>query len=345
MTTLSIVSDWHIGAQRMAGATPLTAYQLRQALLTSAEEILYTVRSDLMVNGDLFDGADIPKADILRAVQIFNDWLVHTGKHLYLVNGNHDLSKTSTTFSAFQLLAALLVEMHGPERVTHIAEGTYLEEHDTYAVPHLPNQDLFDLALAKVPACRYLTVHANYDNEFAVESDHSLNISKAQAQALPVKHMIFGHVHQQSTALKGKVILVGNQFPSSIADCLGNAEKHMVELSPDAVKFIPTWHAAGDFSEQDWRDLKDEGRFIRIIGEATAAEADAVITAIARFRKDAKALVTTNAVKIAGVNDTDELALSQEAVTSFDVLKALLDILSPQEQAKVKALLENENVT
>lgn len=338
--SLTVLNDWHLGAVRTGGTTPATAYQLRLDLLQQFEATLAGIDTDLMILGDLFDGPDVSKADLLRTYQCLNDWLVRTNRHLYLVNGNHDLSKNSTNFSSFQFLAALLQsEWHLD--VTHITEGT-MTPHG-YVIPHVTNQDLFNVELAKVPECEYLFVHCNYDNQFAVESDHSLNMSREQAEAAPVKHIIFAHEHQGRVELGGKVRIIGNQFPSSVSDCLGTAAKQYALISGPAGDRVCShmfsgWRAEGDFSEQDWRDLTDTGRFIRVTGTAAADEAASVVTAISRFRATAKALVITNAVKIEGVNDAEDLVLTHEQITAFNVRDALRELLTDDENKKIDAL-------
>lgn len=348
--TLTVISDWHLGAHRSAGTTPATAYQLRQDLLRAGSNILEQVNGDLLVNGDLFDGPDIPRADLLATVRMFSYWLDRGDGDLFLSNGNHDLDKNSTRLSSFQFFAQLLLSLY-PQRVAHIEEGTHLDQHDAYVIPHVANQDLFNLELAKVPACRFLFVHANYDNQFAVEADHSLNLSKEQAEQLPVEYIVFGHEHQARTELGGKVVIVGNQFPSSISDCLGNDWKAMLRIQ-DARRYEVhvTWQAISDiagrvvdYSEQDWRELTDTGRFIRVTGTATAAEADKVVTALGRFRREASALVITNAVKIEGVDDGAELALSHEDVTTFNVMEALREYLGPEDAAEVDLIMGEDN--
>lgn len=332
---LTVLNDWHIGAVRSAGTTPATAYQLRLDLLSQFEATLEGIDTDLMILGDLFDGPDISKADLLRTYQLLHDWLGRANRCLYLVNGNHDLSKNSTNFSSFQFLAELLVGED--DRVQHITEGTKTVH--GYVIPHVANQDLFNLELAKVPACDHLFVHCNWDNGFAVESDHSLNLSKQQAIDLPVKHIFFAHVHQATVALAGKVFVIGNQFPSSVSDCLGNGFKAMLQINEAGGPVaVTTWKADGDFEEQDWRALEDTGRFIRVTGTATAAEADKLVTVLARFRRDAKALVITNAVKIEGVDDAAVLALSHEEVTSFNVRAALQEYMGPTDWARIEVL-------
>jgi metallophosphoesterase superfamily enzyme len=337
--TLTVVNDWHLGAVRSAGTTPATAYQLRQDLLRAAGEILAQVSGDLLVNGDLFDGPDIPRADLLAAVRMFSAWLFNTKGRLALANGNHDLDKNSTRLSSFQFFAQLLRSMF-PDQVVHIEEGTYDKQHDAYVIPHVANQDLFNMELANVPPCRFLFVHANYDNQFAVEADHSLNLSKEQAEQLPVEYIVFGHEHQARTELGGKVVIVGNQFPSSISDCLGNTDKQCLVVRDDGSYYMATtWQADGDYAEQDWHELNDVGRFIRVTGTATAAEASKMMATLGRFRREAKALVITNAVKVEGVDDGAEMTLSHEDVTSFNVMEALREYLGPEDAAEIDKIM------
>ncbi len=343
--SLAIINDRHLGAVRSAGTTASTAYQLRLDLLEEFEEDLYSINSDLMILGDLFDGPNVSKADLLRTYRVLDDWLIRTGKSLWLIAGNHDLSKVSSELSSFGLLGGLLAAEGAYAGTVHyITEGTMTPY--GYVISHVTNQDIFNLELEKVPACDYLFLHANYDNKFAVESDHSLNMSREQAEAAPVKHIVFAHEHQARTELKGKVVVIGNQRPSSIADCLGNKTKSRLQVDPEfGMERVGTWQAEGDFSEQDWRDLKDEGRFIRVVGTANSAEAAQVVTAISRFRATAKALVITNAVKVEGLDDAAVLELSHEEITSFNVHAALRELLTDDENKKIDGLLAKRQAT
>ncbi len=339
MTPLYVTSDWHIGAIRAGGTTPATAYQLRQDLLDHFGRVLDSINDgNLLLNGDMCDGPNIPMADLAQLFSLLSNWLERTKKKLYLPPGNHDLSKNSTTFSSFQFMARLLSDRY-PEQAFYLEGGHDISD-GCYVLSHVANQDLLDLELAKIPECNYCFVHTNYDNEFAVCSDHALNISKEWAQRLPVKHLVFAHEHIGRTELSGKVVIVGNASPSSVSDCLGNDTKYMIKITDAGIEHIETWHAESDFSTQDWRELTDTGRFIRITGEATAAEAAIVAQGISRFRQQAKALVITNAVKIEGTDDAEVLALSHEEVTAFNVEAALMELLTEEEGAKVQALLK-----
>jgi hypothetical protein len=339
MTPLYKTSDWHLGVIRSAGTRPDTAYQLRQDLLREFEEMLYNIVTDgdLILNGDLFDGPAISMADLAQTFAVLSDWLVRTGKKLWLPNGNHDLSKNSTNFSSYQFLAKLLSDQF-PDQVTHIVEGTDIGN-GCYVLPHVTNQDILEIELKKVPACDYLFVHANFANVFAQEADHSLSISEDQIRALPAKIVVFSHEHIGRIEMRGRVVIVGNARPSSISDCLGNTSKRMVRITDAGLEFIETWKADGDYIEMPWNELQETGaRFVRAVGTATADQAAAVVTAIARFRAQSPALIVGNAVKVEGVNNAEELALSVEQITSFNVRAALAELLTPEENAKLEAL-------
>jgi len=111
---------------------------------------------------------------------------------------------------------------------------------------------------------------------------------------------------------------------------------------------VQTWDAAEGFAEIPWDELAsticaDGVKFIRVVGEATAEQAPDVIKAIAGYRKVSEALVITNAVKIEGVSDMEELNVSMEDVKNFDVLAYLLENLDEDQAAVVKELLGAED--
>lgn len=340
MNTLYVLNDTHIGAVRSGGTTPASAVALRTSLLASFGDLLKLCPGDLIINGDLLDKKHIPHQDLWEAVNLLVSWgRANPNAQLYLPKGNHDADRNLENYSSFDLLGKIVSGML-PGRVQVITEPTALPEHNTFVVPHLQNQDLFDAALKAVPACTYLFIHANYDNKFAVESDHSLNLSPEQARAVAATYIVGGHEHQRRIELGGKVVMLGNQMPSSIADCLGNDAKYMLKAGANGIEFVETWKAAGDFSQINWRELKDDGsRFIRVQGTASAAEASDVVSAISKFRSRSTALVVTNAVKVEGVDDV-ELELSVEQLSVFDVRSEVLALLTEAERAVLTELLE-----
>lgn len=338
MKPLFCTNDIHLGVNRTGGTTPASAFALRKATLESFRNLLDMCPGDTIINGDTFDAKNINLADLWEAVKVVSDWLTGEDYKLYLPYGNHCISRNSEEVASFDLFCNILVEMF-PSQVFPITQPTYIKEHDAYVICHLQNQDLFDAALKQVPECTYVFLHCNYNNKFAVQADHSLNITPEQALSLPCKRIIFGHEHHGRKELGGKVVVVGNQVPTSISDCLGNKTKYMLKIS-DTLEFIPTWQAAGDFAEMHWSDLKDTGaRFIRAVGEAGSAEAGDAVAAVSRFRSKSTALVITNAVKVEGAADAQELVLNAEEIRAFDVRSALMEILTIEERSVIEGVL------
>jgi hypothetical protein len=345
--SLSIINDIHGGVIRSGGATPQTAWLLRLWVIERFKELLAKASgTDLLVLGDLLDTYSIPYLDLLEIIDALVAWLAgNPDSTLFLVPGNHDLSKTTTTMSSFQFLCRLLKA--NSNRVVILDKPGRVKGHDAYVIPHIINQEQFDIELDKVPDdVANLLVHCNYNNHFAQQADHSLNISEEQAKALPVKRIIFAHEHQRKSALAGKVEIIGNQIPSSVADCLGNNAKYMLEINGGKLVWHETWKAEGSFERIDWHDCMKasaDSQFIRVEGEAAASEASAVVSAISKLRSAHKAaFVITNAVKIDG-RSSDGEAKSLEAVQSYNIMDALKNRLSPAQWSVVAKLLEEND--
>lgn len=352
------LNDLHIGATRVAGTTPQTAMDLRLSLLGKVRDLLMAhTDKDVLINGDLFDKYNVAMGDALAMYEICCDWLEDSyigalgsdQPELVIGRGNHDASKDSSQLSMFDFFGAILKARY-PERVRIITEPTLLWP-GFYMIPHAVNQDIFNAQLAeaaKLPAPCYVFLHANYDNGFAVEEDHSLNVSRAQADTLTDKglHLIFGHVHQQHEA-RG-VTVVGNQFPTSVSDCLDNDTKRCIVFKPHDLsrEDIQTWEIPGSFLRIDWRDVITldaatmPAEFIRVEGEATAEEAADVVATVSALRKASQAFVVTNSVRIAGVDSIEDIQLVAEEMRGVDVLNYLMEQLDPEQGAVVKRLLQ-----
>lgn len=326
---LDVFNDTHCGAIRSAGTTPRTQWELRQWNLELFSTLLNSSDNDIMYLGDLFDTFSVPLSDFWGVYRLLDNWLArHPNRKMYLVAGNHDLSKTSTTMSSFHLLGGILSQHHaGVQVITEPCGIRY-----GYVIPHLPNQDLFDAALANVPACDNLFLHCNYDNNFAAQSDQSLNLTAAQAAALPVEYIVIAHEHQTRTIGK-KVFIPGNQIPTSVADWLGTDMKRFVQIDRGcAPSLVPCLEPTGIFERVDWREPEMVvAKFIRLEGSASAEEAQEVIETVARYRQQSQALVVTNAVRIQAGDSASSFADSLETIKAFDVLAALKELLEERE--------------
>jgi DNA repair exonuclease SbcCD nuclease subunit len=345
MTPFNVINDTHCGAIRSSGTTPRSAWQLRQYNLQQFGMLLERADGDLLINGDLLDTFSIPYTDLFEVYGMLRSWLAK-GHDLYLPPGNHDLSKTTTTMSSFQFLCKLL-ESHPNMHIMDEPGEIEVAGQRGWVIPHVTNQDLFDIALSEVPpGIKYLFLHCNYDNKFAMVSDHSLNLSAEQARNLKVERIILGHEHQRNEHQAGKVLVVGNQIPTSIADCLGNDAKYMLRIT-DKIEWLPVWERSGSFERVDWKDAKSvspDAQFIRVEGEASTIDAAAVASAISKLRSTHNAFVITNAVKIEGRDASGE-KISLEQIQNYNILDALMKRLTPAQVVVVKKLMEENNVT
>lgn len=356
-----VISDLHLGVQRTGGTTTVSADALRRYGHSKHRELLALAGDgeDIVVNGDLSDTFNI---DLGQAIEIYAaaaEWLnANPTGRVFWALGNHDLSKDSSKLGTVAFIGKLL-QGQFPSRFKLIDEPGYVPNSGIYVIPHVANQDLFDLELTRVPdEAKVVLLHCNYDNTFACQADHSLNLSRDQAKTLVKagKTVVLGHEHQGRTVLSDKVIIVGNQFPTSVSDCLrhGDAQADgckyalVIEAGGEDMELVPTWSpkdATGGYREIDWRRLDTAPvnlGFIRVVGEAEAAEAAEVIKAIANLRQSHDAFVITNAVKVDAVDSVDEVEASIEEIKAVSVIDLLLTMLDDEQQAVVRNLMKDE---
>lgn len=287
-----------------------------------------------MFLGDLFDTYEVGVWDFLQVHNMLVDWLSRRTGMLYLVAGNHDLSKTSNVLGSFDLLCSLL-GARAPNRVYVIKQPSMTEY--GYVIPHLPNQAAFDAALAEVPACAALFLHCNYDNKFAAQSDQSLNISKEQVDTCPAERIIIAHEHQQKAS--GKVLIPGNQIATSVSDWLGADAKYRTVINTNGVHLQKVADIDSEYTQQPWNSPQiTDHKFVRMVGEATAEQAAEVVNAVAKFRAASLALVVTNGVNIGTMDGLGDFSTSLESVRAFDVWRALGEVLESGEIETLKGL-------
>lgn len=330
-----VLNDTHLGAMRSAGTTINSALALRKFQLESFDGILNEIDEDLVILGDLFDTYNVAASDILATYQAFSKWL-DKGYRLTLIPGNHDLSKDSSKLSSFEFMGQLLLEN---PNVNYIKGGGWVDRAEgVYAISHVVNQDLMDMELSKVPECRYLLLHANYNNGYTLTSDHSLNVSQEQAEMVKCENLVFAHEHYHREALGGKVFVCGVQTPSSVSDCLDYKSKSMTRLGA-GIDRIKTWDSS-NYAELDWRNPEpSQAQFIRFVGRCKSEESADMADTIARYRRTSEAFVVANAVKVGEDTEGKELALdSLEAISKFNVMEALREHLAPEEFKVLESL-------
>jgi hypothetical protein len=180
-----------------------------------------------------------------------------------------------------------------------------------------------------------------------------LNVSEEQALEFTKKGvtLVFAHEHisrveipHATPADGGSVVCLGNQIPTSVADCIGNDRKFYWELTNDGLQKHECWSDRGDNGYQalDWRSLDPDcpAKFIRVVGDALNAEAAAVIDAIHKFRQKSSAFVITNAVKIEGIAEIGDLPETFSAAAKFDVMDFVYRQLDEAEVEIIRKIAE-----
>lgn len=354
---ITVFNDIHIGTDRRAGTTTESRAALRAYVFDRFESLL-KCGGHVVINGDLFDRFTVEASDLFLTYTIFSQWLEapqrqgEDSKQLTLVCGNHDWSPKGDKVSSFHLLGGILSSVF-PGRVRVLDHGGGLAHvaERVWAIPHMPNQDLFNLEVET--ACEkgkelgggVLLLHANFENPFAVHSDHSLNVYEEQTDALLAAgwKLLFGHEHIYRRARNGEVIITGNQIPTSVADCLGAESKYLAQVDGSTIHLREVVPVSSIFQRRDWKDLSAvvDIPFTRVEGTASLEEASDVINEVAAYRQRAPGYVITNAVKIEGIAEFDALAqVSAEEITRFNVLDALREGLTDQEWKTVEWLLQ-----
>lgn len=329
---LTILNDVHLSADRSAGTTPTTRAEIKGRTLREFARLL-PARGDLMILGDLFDTYNASNADLLTTYELLSEWLTATPQQLYLVAGNHDLNKSSNVMGSLVLLASLL-SIRFPQNVTLVTEPQMTPY--GYVIPHLPNQDLFNLAVERVPECDFLFVHCNIHNNFAAQSDQSLNLSLEQIKSCKAAQIVCAHEHHSRTL--GKVTIPGNQIATSVSDWLSPGDKQFAVIRDGELSLQTCARRADEFIELPWDDLVEVSQpFVRVTGNVPATQASEALAAVAAYRRRSTALVIANAVKVESVDGADFEAAVQDMV-GFDVMGMLRGVLTADEIKILEAL-------
>lgn len=329
-----VIHDTHIGVNRTAGTTPTSQLLLRKHVLAEFEGLLPADGQDLILLGDLYDSYQVPLSDVLGTLGILYRWLAVEGHgRLYLVPGNHDLSKTSNQLSSFEFSAEMLRQAF-PNKVTVVMDSMMTPY--GYIIPHVPNQDLFNHELEQVPECNILFLHCNYDNNFAAQSDQSLNISREQVVATKATKIVLAHEHHPRK--EGRVIVPGNQIATSVSDWLQDGDKYFVEVDTDGS--ITHHHAASRdvFTEMQVDQLEvTDHKFVRIVG-TIPEDGGNYVSAMAKLRQQHPAFVITNATKsvLAGDDTGEKFAKSLDSINKFSIWSALEKLFTKKQLDKLR---------
>jgi len=320
MKTL-ILNDQHFGIKKRGGSTPESSKALEDWMFEQFKQHLAIPHDELILLGDLCDSRTVPEHVMSRIIQLL------VGENCTIVLGNHCLGGVNdTTISSTEFMAHLL-------RATLIKKPTQIR--DMYIIPHLFNQEAHEEAVAACPEECFMLTHCNIVNTFAV-GDHSLNLSDKEITVLGKKsvQVISGHEHARRTYRN--VEIIGNQMPSSIADCL-NKDSYACVIEDGNIEFIPTWQPEGDYLECDYTEIApSDYRFIRVNGTCQVSEFPSVVREISQLRKTSDAFIISNNVQ---VQLSESETVSLEEVTNFNILDLLLERIEEEFREDIKTCI------
>ena len=322
-----IIADVHQGLTRKTGVTAESLERFENDKAHNLANLLdQHTDKEVIIAGDLFDSHQVALYSVL---QIASALLAHP-KKVWVIAGNHDLSKNTLKMSSLSFFHEW-VRMHDTNIQIIVGPTSIGDNHEILAVPHMPNQETFDEVLATSSGFDILITHCNYDNNFTIEKDHSLNLTKKQASKF--KMVISGHEHNKRNIKK--VHMVGAFAPCNVGEA--GVEKLSHVLDSSALTIEPVKSPAYEYEEVHWQYLEHAPAvdFIKIIGEATAAEAPTVLSSVAAFRKKSSAYMIQNAVMV----ETIELGeIEGASFDSVNTMELLGNILTDKHKNRLEAL-------
>lgn len=231
--------------------------------------------------GDFFDTYKNDQGDVLAALPAFMQTDI-------ILAGNHDLLAHASSVSSLVFLDQLCKQLPldateqrplviygelGKPCVQEVAlaeenpgiGGGYKSRAKMFFVPHVYTQELFEkslkglLAELKVATAAgwkcYVFLHCNIDSGFAENSDIALNLTTESAKALLAAgalRIICGHEHEPRDLLQGRLIVLGNTYPTSFGD-ISHKRVMTLDTATDEVFFDTCYEAQDHYANVDWQ--------------------------------------------------------------------------------------------
>jgi DNA repair exonuclease SbcCD nuclease subunit len=343
MSLIRFSSDYHLGVNRVAHTTPQSRVALREAVFAQAMIVLEPDMTHHIHLGDLFDKFSNNEDVIRQGAEVCR-------KCCSVMSGNHDMSNRDTARGSFELLHSL----GGFNTVTETSVKYPMDGATVVFEPHCLTQEEFVSRLKewqweeKSNRTRFLLLHCNYDSKFP-QKDSTLVLERDMAEKLleVFDYILIGHEHNSRTDFDGRVVCVGNIFPTSFGDI---SDKYVWEWDGEELKKRLVWSMEQHYWECDWTYLlsiietmiKDgEVRefptlfggitnFIRITGTAPATKMPEISKAINKlWELVPSALMIGNFVQaeelhIEAVNPTEGKAIDVVGQISYELAGTVL---------------------
>ena len=322
MKLLRFSSDYHLGVNRVAHTTPQSRLKLKEAVYQQAMSVLKEGNAINICLGDLFDKFSNNEEVIRQGAEVCRQCA-------FVMSGNHDMSNRETARGSFELLHSL----GGFNTVTGTLITHPMEDTTVVFEPHCLTQEEFVSRLNsrlhmkvthRVDKTKFLLLHCNYDSKFP-QKDSTLVLERDMAEKLleVFDYILIGHEHNSRTDFDGRVICVGNTFPTSFGDI---SNKYVWEWDGSELRNKLVWRHQLRFKQITWEVLLSnlsgliderviyelsEIQFIRVTGTAPATKMPEISKAINRlWELVPSALMIGNFVQaeellIEGINPTE----------------------------------------
>lgn len=247
-------SDYHIGVNRYSHTTVASRKMLKDVVFHAAVAAAMTKPVDYRVClGDMFDTFSNKEEDILLGHQI--------ARYLNLcLAGNHDMSNDANKLGSLGLIADADCSDDFEVSRVGVAQSnfrlTYTNEATLFSVPHHASQGLFEQGLEEAMATVSKTVdrpailllHCNYNMPAAIMNETSLNLTEADAEILleVFDYILLGHDHTPAEYFGGRLIVVGNTFPTSFGDI---SDKRVITFDGKRMQSHKIWDASTGYLE------------------------------------------------------------------------------------------------
>ena len=323
-----IISDLHIDPLRQGGTTMESRVALADYIQENLRRVVQEEDPDrVIVVGDIFARRTVSEkalAEFWKTLQLGPEWILMRGNH----DANSDKYGDICALQAIDIMTddRVRVIFDGPESI-----GTY------HFIPHMFNQEQFDRALEEIPAmAKTVFIHANWNNNFAVMADHSLNLSLEQAKKIEAngQTIILGHEHIPADKLENTFI-VGCLTPTMLPDIDG-PKRALVFVDEKPAGQIPTWPpqltSFQKIQPHEIDDLVGNPQFIEVYGECSPVESAEITKAIGKLRAKSSAFIVKNGIKIIRPEVTGP---DQQEIAAFNVVDIFMDLVPEQYKEKV----------
>jgi len=314
---ITFFTDPHIGLKRTANTTPTSRAQLRQNIALTAFDVVSNATGKVVCLGDLFDNYSNTEDDILtgRSIASMCD---------LVLGGNHDVTQDVTKVGSLELVSRTINSTATKivlPRFNEVVVEQFYSEADKFsiaAVPHHTTQELFEKALqAALDTDRFssvtpgdmaeiLILHCNYESPHEL-TETSLNLTKSWAERLLERfdYILLGHEHNPRDLFDGRLIILGNTFPTSFSDI---SDKRILHFEDGEMRSEWIWSEANRAMTCDAIDIPeghiDPVQFLEVEGEVEHGQLAFIAKSIgALWRNNPQLLAVKSSVKVTGMQE------------------------------------------